>query len=140
MIIHIVRLNFKEGLDEKAVDDAMEAARQNIVSEGNVVWWHQGAIMGNPLEPYSYAIVCGFSTLQDYQSFLSSPAHRKNDFLIHPILEGGTSFCLSEDSDPKIADAIVETTRKALESDPERLEVIAEVTEAEGRLKDGKWL
>jgi hypothetical protein len=119
VIVHILKLGFKEDTSATDVNACLEALRR-IGEMDSVVFGVVGQCMGPQEQDYSHAFAFAVKDLDSFrEEYMKDPVHREGDFIIHPHVEKLAVFDISDDMSPVLEDEIRDVQEKRIASDPE---------------------
>ena len=123
MIFHINRASYKAGLSEEQRQAGLEMARQSGATEPAVKYYAVGPEIGGEFE---YSFVYVVDDLDGYWSYLTSPAHVREELEGTPLLAKFAAVDVSDSDDPTLAEKINALQSRNLREHPDVAAVIAQ--------------
>jgi hypothetical protein len=133
MIFHINRVTLKTGLSEEQRRACLDMAHQSGATEPAVKSYVVGPEFGGDFE---YSMVYVFDDLDGYWSYLTSPAHVREELEGTPLLEKFAAVDVSDSNDPELGEKIAALQTRNLQEHPDVAAVIAQA--ASFTVPDGK--
>ncbi|WP_033288901.1 Dabb family protein [Amycolatopsis jejuensis] len=134
MIYHGNRFTFKDGVSQEEIDSALESLRVQGRSIPSVRSFVVGRDHGGD---FAYGAMFVIEDLAGYWEYLVHPAHRHTDRIGLPLLDRFTSFDITDDLDPEVAERIAELHQRRYDSDPELTRLVSDLGEYEGSAAPG---
>jgi hypothetical protein len=125
MIFHINRATYKASVSEKQRQACLELAHECGASVSAVKSYVVGPELGGEFE---YSMVYVFEDLDGYWSYLTSPAHVREELEGTPLLEKFAAVDVSDSDDPELAAKIAALQARNFAEHPDVAAVIAQAT------------
>jgi Stress responsive A/B Barrel Domain len=124
VIYHIIRMRLRDDVGPERLDRALEALADGGRNIPAVKFFAHGRESGGG---FDWTAIFGFEDLDAYQEYLTHPLHKRSERLGFPLMAGLETFDFSLSAEPDLESRIVEMQRANFRSDPELVELVADL-------------
>lgn len=132
MIFHIARYKLKPDAPKEDVNAAVAQLHKMGKEIAPVRSYCVGPDIGGE---FDLAAVFVLETIEDYETYMRSPIHRKVDEMGLPLLDKMVSFDITDDGDPAVADKIADIHKKRFEGDQGLTDLVTGLSSYSGSSK-----
>ncbi|WP_433187625.1 Dabb family protein [Actinoallomurus sp. CA-150999] len=124
MIFHGNRIKVREGADPVRVEEAMESLHE----QGRTIPAVRSYIVGRESgTDFDWGAIFIFDDLEGYWEYLVHPAHARTERLGIPLMAKFETYDITDDDDPDFSAKVAELQKRHYETDPELVELMADL-------------
>jgi len=124
MILHVIRFSFKDGVADADVAACLQALRE-LGDAPSVTFAVSGEQVAGASDGHTHSAAYAFADIQAFERYMYEPAHRKADFLVHPLVADFSAFDIGDGEDADLPSRIVEIQQRRLAGDVELARLVA---------------
>ena len=134
MIFHSIRFELKDGVRQEDVD----ATLQQLHRMGKEIPAVQAYCVGRDVGgDFDYGATFVIRNIEDYETYMHSPIHRKVDDLGLPLVRNMVSYDITDDPDPGIPDQIARIHKERFAGDQGLAKLVGTLDSYSGSSRPG---
>lgn len=125
MILHVLRFRFNDHATDTDVSACLDAFRE-VGRADSVAFSLVGQYAGKESDNYTHSAVYAVADIHAFERYMSEPAHREADFIVHPHVTNFDAFDVGESAGADLAARIAQVQQRRIADDPELAKLMEE--------------